>query len=259
MHPLDNVIWQALMTRHSQFAERHGNAARFTPDVARFAAFEGDPGEGYASLSKLVGLGETVRMFLESPYLESPYEDRHEWAHVGGTRVVQMVWDLESARGASVIDSKTLDPKILDSKTPPPKNEGFEADRGKAEIVQLGAADSNEMKELTALTKPGPFERRTHELGTYLGIKSEGKLIAMAGERMKVPGFTEVSAVCTHPEHTGRGYARMLMSRVMQGIFERGETPFLDVREDNARAIGLYELLGFRKRSLLHLAVLRKT
>jgi predicted GNAT family acetyltransferase len=117
---------------------------------------------------------------------------------------------------------------------------------------------SPEMLGLTALTKPGPFDKRTHELGRYVGIFREGKLVAMAGERLKVPGFTEVSAVCTHPEHAGRGYARVLMTEVMQGIWKRGEVPFLHVREDNAAAIKLYERLGFRKRVVRHLAVIRK-
>jgi predicted GNAT family acetyltransferase len=114
------------------------------------------------------------------------------------------------------------------------------------------------MMELTALTKPGPFGRRTHELGTYLGIRRDGKLIAMAGERMKIPGYTEVSAVCTHPRHTGHGYARILMTEIMRRILGRGETPFLHVREDNTRAIELYRRLGFSERARLHLAVLRK-
>jgi predicted GNAT family acetyltransferase len=126
------------------------------------------------------------------------------------------------------------------------------------EIVELSAADVPEMMALTALTKPGPFHKRTHELGTYLGIRREKKLVAMAGERLKVPGYTEVSAVCTHPEHTGHGYARILMIEVMRRILERGETPLLHVREDNVRAIQLYERLGFRLRVLLHFAVLRK-
>jgi predicted GNAT family acetyltransferase len=114
------------------------------------------------------------------------------------------------------------------------------------------------MVELASLTKPGPFGTRTHELGTYLGVRVEGRLAAMAGERLKVPGFTEVSAVCAHPDHTGRGYAAVLMMEVMRGIRSRGETPFLHVREDNLRAIALYERLGFRTRTKPYLAVLRK-
>ena len=133
-----------------------------------------------------------------------------------------------------------------------------DAANGHAGFVELGTPDSPEMIELTALTKPGPFGTRTHELGTYLGIRKDGKLVAMAGERLKVPGHTEVSAVCTHPEHTGKGYAAALMTEVMRRIRERGETPFLHVRQDNTRAIGVYKRLGFRERKLGHFAVLRK-
>jgi predicted GNAT family acetyltransferase len=125
-------------------------------------------------------------------------------------------------------------------------------------IIELGPKDSAEMIELTSLTKPGPFSTRTHELGLYLGIRDGGKLVAMSGERLKVPGHTEVSAVCTHPEHTGKGYARILMTAVMKQIRDRGETPFLHVRGDNARAIEIYEQLGFRIRKRRHFAVLRK-
>src|SRR5205085_10144429 len=113
--------------------------------------------------------------------------------------------------------------------------------------------------EHTILTQPGPCGSRTHDLGKYLGIRRNGKLVAMAGERLKVPGFTEVSAVCTHPEHTGNGHAAALMLALMGSIRERGETPFLHVRQDNTRAIALYERLGFRERKLGHFAVLRYT
>ena len=125
-------------------------------------------------------------------------------------------------------------------------------------IVELGDDDSPAMLELTALTKPGPFGPRTHELGYYVGIRDNGKLVAMAGERLKVPGYTEVSAVCTHPDHLGNGYAAALMKEVMRGIRDRGETSFLHVRSDNSRAIRIYERLGFRIRWEGHFAVLRR-
>jgi predicted GNAT family acetyltransferase len=128
----------------------------------------------------------------------------------------------------------------------------------KIELIELGARDSPEMLELATLTKPGPFGPRTRELGYYVGIRDEGKLVAMAGERLKVPGYTEVSAVCTHPEHTGKGYARMLMLDVMRRIRKHGETPFLHVRQDNTRAVELYERLGFKTRVILHYAILRR-
>jgi hypothetical protein len=125
-------------------------------------------------------------------------------------------------------------------------------------MVELQPKDSAEMLALARLTKPGPFGTRTHELGSYLGIRSEGRLVAMAGERLKVPGYTEVSAVCTHPDHTGKGYARVLITELMQRIRERGETPMLHVRADNTRAIELYQRMGYRTRKQMHFAVLRR-
>jgi ribosomal protein S18 acetylase RimI-like enzyme len=228
MHPLDNVIWQALTTRHARFAESHGEARRFVQEVGPLGAFLEHGPQGYDSLAGLVGDGGTVGLFLDDPY-----EERSGWSFVVGAPLLQMIAD-------NGVAPKTSRDSNL-------------------ELVRLGHADSPEMIELTALTKPGPFGTRTHELGTYFGIRSGGKLVAMAGERLKVPGHTEVSAVCTHPEHTGKGYARVLMTEIMRGIRERGETPFLHVRGDNVRAIEIYKLLGFRESKLGHFAVLRKT
>lgn len=225
MHPLDNIIWQALTTRQEEFAEIHGQARRFPRDVTSLAAFEKPDEEGYASLAGLLGPNGTGAVFLDSPY-----EARKGWSVVGGAPLLEMVCENGFAAGA----------------TSAPDN-----------ILELDTPDSPEMVELTALTKPGPFGSRTHELGTYLGIRRSGKLVAMAGERLKVPGYTEVSAVCSHPEHTGKGYARILMLEVMRRIRERGEIPFLHVRQDNTRAVQLYERLGFRTRVLLHYVVLR--
>jgi predicted GNAT family acetyltransferase len=228
MHPRDNVIWQALTTRQTNFAESHDQARRFVREVTSLAGFLEPSERGYASLAKLVGIGGTAALFLAEPYVPQP-----GWTLVAAPRLLQMVCET-TANTAS--DPRHSDPKI----------------------IELGPADSPEMIELTTLTKPGPFGTRTHELGTYVGIRIAGKLAAMAGERLKVPGFTEVSAVCTHPDHTGRGYAAMLMLEVMRGIRSRGETPFLHVREDNLRAIALYKRLGFSLRTKPHLAVLRK-
>jgi predicted GNAT family acetyltransferase len=227
MHPLDNVIWNALTTRQTEFAEVGAEARRFMPEVTLLAGLSEPTAEGYESLRGLLRGRETIALFLAEPYqpcagLELAARDR----------VLQMTCNNGNFNAA-----------------------GSESD---PRVIELSVADSPEMIELTALTKPGPFSTRTHELGTYLGIRDAGKLVAMAGERLKVPGFTEVSAVCTHPEHTGHGYARILMSEVMRRIRSRGEAPFLHVREDNVRAIALYERLGFAVRVVAHLAVLRK-
>jgi ribosomal protein S18 acetylase RimI-like enzyme len=225
MHPLDNVIWQALTSRQTQFAEACGQARRFVREVTSLSAFLAADCEGYASLAELVGPCGTVALFLDAAW-----ESRYGWDYIGGAPLLQMVCDNADSESHSEL-----------------------------EILELDAKDSPEMVELAALTKPGPFGTRTHELGTYLGIRQEGKLVAMAGERLKVPGHTEVSAVCTHPEHTGKGYAQALMTKVMRRIRERSETPFLHVRADNARAIAIYEKLGFMKRKQGHYAVIRRT
>jgi len=125
------------------------------------------------------------------------------------------------------------------------------------EFIPLTQADVPEMLALTKLTKPGPFGVRTHEMGDYFGIRSAGTLAAMTGERLRLPGYTEISAVCTHPDYLGQGYASALMAMLMERICSRGELPFLHVRSENARAIQVYERLGFRIRAHLHYVVLR--
>ena len=228
MHPLDNVIWQALTTRQANFAESFLDARRFFRDVTSLGAFQDPTDQGYESLAGLLGAGGTVALFLEKPY-----EPRPGWNLVADAPLLQMVCD-DGAFVSSERDSASA-------------------------IVELTPADSPEMVELAALTKPGPFGTRTHEMGMYLGIRHEGKLVAMSGERLKVPGYTEVSAVCTHPEHTGKGYAGTLMMEVMRQIRQRGEVPFLHVRQDNVRAIALYKRLGIAERAVLYLAVIKKT
>jgi predicted GNAT family acetyltransferase len=104
----------------------------------------------------------------------------------------------------------------------------------------------DEMVQLASLTKPGPFAKRTIEFGHYHGIFVEGKLAAMTGQRLHVQNNTEISAVCTHPDHLGKGFAAALLQHQVNFILENGQVPFLHVRADNARAIGLYERLGFK-------------
>jgi ribosomal protein S18 acetylase RimI-like enzyme len=228
MHPLDNVIWNALSTRQTEFADSFDQARRFMPEVTSLGGFREPTPAGYKSLAGLLDNRGTIALFLATPY-----QPRAGWSLVASAPLLQMVYENGGVPPASRSSS---DP----------------------EFVELSAGDSPAMIELAALTKPGPFSKRTHELGTYLGIRRDGRLVAMAGERLKIPGYTEVSAVCTHPGHTGHGYARILMMEVMRRIHDRGETPFLHVREDNVRAIELYHKLGFGRRVLAHLAVLRK-
>lgn len=127
-----------------------------------------------------------------------------------------------------------------------------------AAVEKLGGADVAEMQALADLTKPGPFRSETHRLGTFWGIRHDGRLVAMAGERMKLPGLSEVSGVCSHPDARGHGYGRLLSRLVMGRIVERGEKPFLHAYSDNSTAICLYESLGFAIRSEMRVQCIRR-
>ena len=225
MHALDNIIWHALNTSQAYLGKRHKQAAKFLPDVNLLGGFAEPSPENYESLSELLDPNERVGVFLEAPPEPPP-----------GWRIVVALLLLEMVREAG-------------SPSPIEKS-GL--------IAPLNEADVPDMLALTKLTKPGPFAKRTLEMGDYFGIRVNGALVAMAGERLRVPGYTEVSAVCTHPDHLGRGYATMLITLLMQRIRGRGEKPFLHVRADNERAIALYARLGFCKRPPLHYAILEK-
>lgn len=125
------------------------------------------------------------------------------------------------------------------------------------DVLALGDDDAAEMLALALLTKPGPFAARTHAIGNFIGVKIDGRLAAMAGERMRMDGFAEVSGVCTHPDFRGRGLASNLMRMVAARILARGDVPFLHTYADNAVAIAMYEALGFRFRKALMLRVLQ--
>jgi len=224
MHPLDNPIWQALTTTHAGFAEICNAARKFPREVSMLGGFSEPTHEDYASLAALLTANEPVGLFLQDPpYAPTP------WIVVSAVPLVQMICENGNSRGTH--------------STP--------------QFVQLTHSDVPEMQALAQLTKPGPFGARTHEMGDYLGIRSAGILAAMAGERLRLPRYTEISAVCTHPHHLGHGYASALMVELMNRIRNRGELPFLHVRPENTRAIQLYERLGFKRRMSFHYAVLR--
>jgi predicted GNAT family acetyltransferase len=209
-HPLDRPIWSALTTRQRAFAQVAGGIRRFDPALGPFGASAEGTTESLAELAALVPAGGHVVMLFDEPIAPPPRLVSHRTA-----RVVQMV--------AEHVE------------TPP----------AACDFEELISADAPEMRALAGLTNPGPFVERTHELGRFVGIRHDGRLIAMAGERMKPEGFTEISGVCTHPDHRGRGYAAALMCEVARAIIARGETPFLHAFADNTNAIALYERLGF--------------
>ena len=220
-HPLDNALWSSLTGPHARLAERKGRAARYHPDLAAFAAIPDDPAASdWADLAALAG--PRAQLILPGPSRTPPTG----WDLVEGIPGIQL-----DGSGMAVV----ADP----------------------EAVILGAADGPEMLDLVERTRPGPFQPRTHLLGTYLGIRHGGALVAMAGERMRPPGWSEISAVCTDPAFQGHGLAGRLMRAVGAVIRERGDVPFLHMSASNHTARRLYEHLGFVLRGHLHFVVVR--
>jgi ribosomal protein S18 acetylase RimI-like enzyme len=224
-HVLDNPVWTALTTRQTHVAEISALARRFPADIGPIAGFEAPTPAAYESLGELYPAGGIAAICLDAP--PGP-ELPSMWELIECAPMLQMIW--------------------TDTRLPPPS----------PDFIPLGSADAPEMLALATLTKPGPFAIRTHELGDFIGIRRQGQLAAMAGERMRAPGYTEVSAVCTHPDHLGHGYATGLMVELMRRIVARGETPYLHVRSENHRAIDLYHRLGYIGHHLFQLTILRK-
>ena len=211
-HVLDNPARASLLGAHARFAESVGEVLRYHPDVSVFVALPPDPGEqDWRDAAKLLGPGGVLPLAGDE---RTPPPGWEQVLRIPGVQLVD-----ESLQTA-----------------PEP------------EAVRLGPEDVPEMLALVEHAKPGPFLSRTVELGTYLGIRHEGRLVAMAGERLHPPGWTEISAVCTHADFRGQGLATRLVRAVAHGIRERGETPFLHTAADNINAIRLYEELGFRLR-----------
>lgn len=222
-HPLDRVIWESLATHHRSFAIGNDLARRYPPDVAPFAAMVDTSAECREALSQLITPGDHSVLFT----LE----------------------DLPTIAGLEVSSIKNIDQMIGPTVIDAPANR---------QIEKLGASDIDEMSALVRLTKPGPFDRRTMEMGDFFGIRVDGRLAAITGERLHPTGYRELTAVCAHPDFRGRGFPRDLVLSVSRGIADRGETPFLHVLSDNLAAITLYQKLGFLRRTTLRITVLRK-
>ena len=221
-HPLDNPVLASLAGPHAVLALTKGRAARYPADISPFCALPGEPDAAdWVDVAGLLGPGEAV---LFPALRAAPPPD---WEVLGLGEGVQLVATALAA----------------------------EPDE---EAVPLGPADVPDMLSLTRRTKPGPFLPKTIDLGTYLGIRREGRLVAMAGERMRPPGWSEVSAVCTDPAWRGQGLASRLTRAVAAGIVARGETPFLHAIASNTTAIRLYEELGFSYRRDIRFPLLRR-
>ena len=220
--PLDNPIWHALTSLQRSFNCGEGRAARYPADVARFAALAQPTAEAFADLAAAMAPGETVALFTAEP--------------------------LDVPQGWTVLRSRPLDQMVC---------ERLVGDEGHLDL-RLGADDVPEMLALAQATDPGPFSEGTIRMGRYYGFRPEdGRLAAMAGERLRLTGYTEISAVCTDPAFRGRGYARALVSGLVSQALAEGSAPFLHVKREN-EARGLYEALGFRVRRPIQLTVLTR-
>lgn len=222
-HVLDRPVWSALDTKHQAFAQGGALARRYPSSIVPFAASAADDAESLQALQALVAAGESIIM-LQADAIVLPAG----LAAISTASGVQMV--LETPLQA-VSDER---------------------------VQQLTQDDAAEMLALASLTKPGPFSLKALSLGDFWGVKIDGRLAAMAGERMKQPGYTELSGVCSHPDVRGGGLGRLLSVFVANQIAARGEVPYLHAYATNAAAIKLYESIGFSLRSPMHVAVVQR-
>ena len=224
-HPLDAVIWGALTGVQASLAEGDERARRYPADVAPFAATRDTEPASFRSLLALVSGDDGVALFTTE--------------------------DVQAPSAFSVIRRDSVDQMVLG-------DGGTCAVQPRAPIMGLGVADVPEMLALASLTQPGPFGPRTIELGDYIGIRQSDRLVAMVGERMRLDGFTEISAVCVDPAYRGQGFAVDLVRSLVSRIAARSEIPFLHVFTSNVPAIALYRKLGFTLRRQMRLAVLAR-
>jgi ribosomal protein S18 acetylase RimI-like enzyme len=221
LHSLDNPAHGALTGAHAHLAERRGRVLRYPADVAPWLALPAAPEPGdWADAAALAGPGGEMR--LPGVHVAPPAG----WEVIGQVACIQFT-------------GEQVQPLADDEARP------------------LTAADVPQMLDLVARTQPGPFLTRTIELGTYLGVWRGGRLIAMAGERLHPPGWTEISAVCTDPDHRGQGLATRLVRALAVGIRARGEQPFLHAITENAAALRLYAAMGFTPRRSATFVALR--
>ncbi|BCM16366.1 GNAT family N-acetyltransferase [Mesorhizobium sp. J8] len=222
-HILDRPVWSALATRQRTFAEGDDLARRYRPSVIPFAATATDDPESLRALARLIHAGETVILAQAHSIVLPP------------ALVATMTADAVQMIAGHALQT-VADPRI----------------------EQLTRQDAAEMLALASLTKPGPFTLEALSLGEFWGVKIDGRLAAMAGERMKQPGYSELSGVCSHPDFRGGGLARLLSLFVANRIMARGEVPYLHAFANNAVAIRLYESIGFRLRSAMNIAMVQR-
>lgn len=225
--PLDRLVWRSLATVHKDLAIKCGQACAFPEDIAPFVASKDN------SDASMRDLGELLRCHPRRSFLMLQAEP---------VRLPDCADLVDRDTGVQMVYAKPIDaPNMM------PRS-WVEASI-RRDIVPLGKADMEKMVDLATLTRPGPFSTRTQNLGHFVGIFDRSDLIAMAGERLKVPGMTEVSGVCTHPDFLKQGLASALTIHMCNHIIEEGKTPFLHTYRSNEGAIRLYKSLGFEVRA----------
>lgn len=226
-HILDNMIWHAITTGNRHIATVEGEVGCYKKEIAPFVAMQHHTTDNLVKLYEFLPAERRVAI----SYFDRPQFEEKKWEGIRQMDCCQMVYEYP-----------------VESFTTPQSSQ----------IVPLTDAHIPQMLELTALTKPGPFFERTIEFGNYFGIFINDRLAAMTGQRMHPVPYMEVSAVCTHPDFRGKGYARELMLHVMKIILDNSFTPFLHVLANNSGAIQLYESIGFRVRKKIFIEMIKK-
>jgi ribosomal protein S18 acetylase RimI-like enzyme len=233
MLPLDNAVWTALTTKQAQLAHTSALARRFQPEMTLLGALAANTAMAFDSLAQLIQRDPVTLYFTAPPKLTAG------WDVLRAVELHQMVQEAESP--ASLKPSEAA------------------PDRTVAEVIELTPADVPEMSAIYSATRPGrTLCPRIQKLGQFLGIRENGKLVAMGGLRLHIAGYREITTVATMPGHEGRGYATAIMRALIDRIHARGERPFLTVRTDNPRAIEIYRRLGFKERTLLYSHTIRR-
>ncbi len=230
MHPLDNPIWTALTTKQAQLAHSSALARRFSPEMTLLGALAANTAMAFDSLAQLIQRDAVTLYFSTAPNLPVG------WEVVRAVELHQMVKEPGAALGDEA-----------------------QPEAGEHSIIELTPTDVPEMSVIYAATRPNrTLCPKIQKLGTFLGIRSEGKLVAMGGVRLHIAGYREITTVATLPECEGRGYATAIMLALVARIEARGERPFLTVRTDNERAVAIYRRLGFKERTRFYSQTIRR-